>query len=131
MYNSQLVIERVQSEIKKKNMTQKAVLSECGLGEDTLKRMTNKNGMASFNLARIADYLECSVDYLLGRTKNPKSHADNGKLAGLSDEEQRLIAGYRELNDEGQKQAVIYVTEMLLQNVRYTQKSNSDNVKEA
>lgn len=24
------------------------------------------------NLAKIADYLDCSVDYLLGRTDNPK-----------------------------------------------------------
>lgn len=26
------------------------------------------------NLAKIADYLDCSVDYLLGRTDNPNSH---------------------------------------------------------
>ena len=25
-------------------------------------------------LAKIADYLDCSVDYLLGRTDNPHSH---------------------------------------------------------
>ncbi len=26
------------------------------------------------NLVKIADYLDCSVDYLLGRTDNPNSH---------------------------------------------------------
>ncbi len=26
------------------------------------------------NLIKIADYLDCSVDYLLGRTDNPDSH---------------------------------------------------------
>ncbi len=82
MYNSQTVIERVQSEIKKKNITQKTVLRECGLGEDTLKRMTDKNGMSSFNLARIADYLNCSIDYLLGRTENPIAHKSANVVFG-------------------------------------------------
>ena len=27
--------------------------------------------MSCIDLARIADYLDCSVDYLLGRTDNP------------------------------------------------------------
>lgn len=27
--------------------------------------------ISSSNLVRIADYLDCSVDYLLGRTENP------------------------------------------------------------
>ncbi len=28
--------------------------------------------ISSLNLTRIADYLDCSVDYLLGRTDNPE-----------------------------------------------------------
>lgn len=85
MYNSQLVIERVQSEIKKMNVTQKTVLAECGLGADTLKRMTDKNGMSSFNLAKIADYLGCSVDYLLGRTDNPDAHKNAAPTVSMGD----------------------------------------------
>lgn len=74
MYNAQSTIERVQNTIKKKGDTQKRVLEACGLNENTLKRMTDKNGIASFSLAKIADELDCSVDYLLGRTDNPMSH---------------------------------------------------------
>lgn len=36
-----------------------------------------KNGVklpTAQNLVKIADYLDCSVDYLLGRTDNPDSH---------------------------------------------------------
>ena len=36
-----------------------------------------KSGKSAPNLeaiAKIADYLDCSVDYLLGRTDNPQSH---------------------------------------------------------
>jgi len=31
--------------------------------------------MSSFSLAKIADELDCSVDYLLGRTDNPEINA--------------------------------------------------------
>lgn len=71
MYNAQLTIKRIQSLIKEKGYTQKYVLAECGINENTLKRMTDNKGISSFYLAKIADYLQCSVDYLLGRTDNP------------------------------------------------------------
>ena len=76
MYNAQLTISRIQSIIKKRGLTQKEVLSRCDINENTLKRMTDNKGMSSFYLAKIADYLNCSVDYLLGRTDNPNVTAD-------------------------------------------------------
>ena len=47
------------------------MLSECNLGINAIRQINDKKGMASYSLARIADYLDCSVDYLLGRTDNP------------------------------------------------------------
>lgn len=72
MYTAQFTIERIQKIIKKRGLLQKNVLSDCGLSENTLKSMTDNRGMASFNLAKIADYLNVSVDYLLGRTDEPE-----------------------------------------------------------
>lgn len=72
MYTAQITIERIQKIIKLKGLVQKNVLADCGLSENTLKSMTDNRGMASFNLARIADYLDVSVDYLLGRTDEPE-----------------------------------------------------------
>ncbi len=74
MYNAQTTIQRVQSAIKARKVTQKEVLSKCNLSENTLKKMSDTNGMASFNLAKIADYLDVSVDYLLSRTDDPQAH---------------------------------------------------------
>lgn len=68
MYTAQITVNRIQSLIKEKGLTQKGVLQECGINENTLKRMTDNKGISSFYLAKIADYLDCSVDYLLGRT---------------------------------------------------------------
>ena len=36
------------------------------------RQINDVGGMYSFTLARIADVLDCSVDYLLGRTDKPE-----------------------------------------------------------
>lgn len=82
MYTAQKTIERIQSVIKDKGLTQKLVLSECGISENTVKRMTDNKGISSFYLAKIADYLDCSVDYLLGRTDNPQINSGNSITTG-------------------------------------------------
>ncbi len=84
MYYAQLTIDRIQSLIKGKGFKQKDVLSECGINENTLKRMTDNKGISSFYLAKISDYLDCSVDYLLGRTDNPQAHKENAVYGDLS-----------------------------------------------
>ena len=76
MYSAQLTIERIQALIKEKGLTPKEVLKQCDINENTLKRMTDNKGMSSFYIAKIADRLDCSVDYLLGRTDNPNVTGD-------------------------------------------------------
>ena len=72
MYNSQEIATRIKSTAKSKNISLKTMLSECNLGINTISQLSKGNDMLSKNLARIADYLDCSVDYLLGRTDNPE-----------------------------------------------------------
>ena len=86
MYNAQSTIERVQSLIKQKGDTQKRILEICGLDENTLKKMTDKRGIASFSLAKIADELNCSVDYLLGRTNDPLSHKERSATLSVGND---------------------------------------------
>lgn len=74
MYNSQELIAAIKSRAKEKNVLIKDVLTACDLNINTLSQVTDKKGLSSFSLAKIADYLDCSVDYLLGRTDNPDSH---------------------------------------------------------
>ena len=49
----------------------KDMLLDLGLNKNTLSTMYNGSMLKGDSLARIADYLDCSVDYLLGRTDNP------------------------------------------------------------
>ena len=73
MYESAKVAERIKAYAKFKKITLKTMLADIGLGFNTMANF--KTSMPkSDNLAKIADYLDCSVDYLLGRTDNPTSH---------------------------------------------------------
>ena len=74
MYIAQTLKERIKSQCKAKDISIKKMLSECNLSINAISQINDSGGMYSFNLARIADYLDCSVDYLLGRTDNPESH---------------------------------------------------------
>ena len=67
MYISNNVAERIKIAAKSKGLSVKKILEEVGLGFNTMSNMKTSMPKAD-NLARIADYLGCSVDYLLGRS---------------------------------------------------------------
>lgn len=70
MYISSYIAERIKAKAKEKNVTVKRMLADVGLGVNTMSNMKTSMPTAD-NLAKIADYLDCSVDYLLGRTDKP------------------------------------------------------------
>lgn len=71
-YNPLVPYKRVRSECLKKNVSLKQMLSDLTLGKNLVQSMKERGTFPhSDNLARIADYLDVSVDYLLGRTDNP------------------------------------------------------------
>lgn len=78
MYESYQIAEKIKAIAKSRNIVIKIMLEECGLSKNTLSSMASGGSTPkSENLAKIADYLNCSVDYLLGRTDNPNITADN------------------------------------------------------
>lgn len=70
MYNSSNVANRIKQMAKKRNVSVRQVLLQTGLNYNTMTAMRTSMPKAD-NLAKIADYLNCSVDYLLGRTDCP------------------------------------------------------------
>lgn len=71
MYTAQILSDRIKNTAKAKNVKLKDILVALELNINTISQITDKKGLSSFPLAKIADYLDCSVDYLLGRTDNP------------------------------------------------------------
>ena len=74
MYNAADIVSRIKQQAKTKDVKLRDMLVACDMGINALSQISDKKGLSSTSLARIADYLECSVDYLLGRTDNPKAH---------------------------------------------------------
>lgn len=72
MYTAHTLSNRIKEQAKSKGIKLKDMLVELELNINTISQITDKKGLSSFPLARIADYLDCSVDYLLGRTDNPE-----------------------------------------------------------
>ncbi len=68
MYNPQKIAERIKQQAKKKNISINQLLLNCGLGKNTIAKMSNGTDILTQNFQKIAENLECSVDYLLGRT---------------------------------------------------------------
>lgn len=62
-------------ELRKRNDTSKHMCAELGLGINAVREITKtQKGLVSATLYAIADYLDVSADYLLGRTDNAESH---------------------------------------------------------
>lgn len=71
MYDSAIIANNIKSQAKVKGITIKELLSQCHLGINTVSKLALGTDIHSKNLAKIADCLDCSVDYLLGRTDDP------------------------------------------------------------
>ena len=73
MYESDEIAGRIKELSKYKKIPIKILLDECSLSKNTLSSMLSGGSTPkSENLAKIADYLDCSIDYLMGRTDNPE-----------------------------------------------------------
>ena len=68
MQNTQLA-EKIKETAKLKGMTIKQLLENCNINKGFIYDLEKQNKTPSVDkILRIADYLDCSVDYLLGRT---------------------------------------------------------------
>lgn len=58
---------------KIRGVTVSKLLADCNIRKSLIYDLEKRNYTPSADLMeRIADYLDCSVDYLLGRTDNPE-----------------------------------------------------------
>ncbi len=105
MNNPQLTADEIKKLAKQKNVSISKLLLDCGLNKNALYTMQNSGYYPRVEaLIKIADYLECSVDYLLGRNYKP--------IDTSNDIEKKLLDVFRQLTDEGQKAAMNYLTFM-------------------
>lgn len=66
--------ERILRIMEERGITAYRMAKATGISDSLFSKWkeTPSSRVASRNLVLIADYLDCSVDYLLGRTEDPK-----------------------------------------------------------
>ncbi len=72
MYNDQEVAERIKKTARSNKIKMENMLIDCGLGINAISHLAKGQKLAYSSLAKIAEYLNCSMDYLVGRTDEPK-----------------------------------------------------------
>lgn len=72
MYDTQEIARRIKQRAKQLNQPLKEVLPDCGLNINAVSDLAKGSKMYCVSLALIADRLDCSVDWLLGRTDRPE-----------------------------------------------------------
>ena len=68
LYSPSIIANNIKTYAQQRKIALKTILTDCNLGSNTFSHMLHDKSIAFDSLAKIADYLDCSVDYLLGRT---------------------------------------------------------------
>ena len=72
---NQQITKRIKLLCRENHVTAKAMLEEIGLNKNFMYDLNKGNKSPTVrNLTKIAEYFDCSLDYLTGRTDNPSSH---------------------------------------------------------
>lgn len=115
MYDLQAIAIRIKQQAKAKKISMREMLSACNLGINAISEMAKGKAMSSLALAGIADYLDCSVDYLLGRSDAPVKTAPG--TPGADEIDSVIIEMFSQLNPED-KAIVLDLIERLLSNAK-------------
>ena len=72
MYDTQKIALRIKQRSREIKAPLKEVLADCGLGINTVSNLATGREISYLSFAALADRLDCSVDWLLGRTDRPE-----------------------------------------------------------
>lgn len=77
----QQIAQTIKKEAKRKNIPLKVLLPLCNLNINAISDFANGQEMSIISFSRIASELDCSTDYLIGRTNNPEAHRNNNTVS--------------------------------------------------
>ena len=110
LYYAVEIAQRIKGLAKEKEITIKDMLIEIKLNKNSINTLSNGSMIQCDSLAKIADYLDCSVDFLLGRTPQKKYSIDSSTL-NLN--EQIMLNTFRQLSLLDQHAAIKHLQFLL------------------
>ena len=83
----------------KRNINQLKLALEIGVTQESISKYENDTAFPSKDiLIKLANYLNCSIDYLVGRTDNTSLNKE--KISTEDEKIENLIFRYNKLSDE-------------------------------
>jgi transcriptional regulator with XRE-family HTH domain len=107
MYEPEKLADVIRSTAKSKNIIMKDMLLSCGLGTNAISNLRHGKSIAHNSLAKIANYLDVSVDYLLGRESTISDSQIKFALTGdpdMSDEVLEDVKAFARMHYERKQQ---------------------------
>lgn len=89
LYDSIALAKNIKIQAKARKVQLKDMFDELELGRNTLSNLRLGKKISADSLARIADYLDCSMDFLMGRTVDPAV-----QRMELTDEERQKVTDF-------------------------------------
>ena len=68
MYDTSAISNNIKRVAKLRGVTMRTMLNDLGMGINAISNLARGQEMSIISFVRIADYLKCSTDYLLGRS---------------------------------------------------------------
>lgn len=81
-YTADMALSRIEDLRVKKRVSISQMLKDSNLSKSVMDNLKKGSMFSADKAAMLADYLECSVDYLLGRTDEPKICTSNSVKTG-------------------------------------------------
>lgn len=97
---------------KSKKIPLKTILESCNFGSNTFSHMLHGKVIAYDSLAKIADFLNCSVDYLLGRTDNPDISNTEAYIGGDNNGVQAVKNGTIIIGNDAEQEIIMLLSEL-------------------
>lgn len=91
MYKSSGVADRIKRVAKYRGITVRSMLEDLSMSLNTLVNMKGSMPRAD-TLAKIADYLQCSVDYLLERTEEIPTAGTGQQAPSLPENSREMLS---------------------------------------
>ena len=92
---------------EKRNINQLKIAMDIGITQESISKYETGNAFPSKEiLIKLADYLNCSIDYLLNRTDNPNINKE--KISKEDEKIENLIFRFKNLSDENKNKLEVY-----------------------
>jgi len=114
MYEADQTAKRIKAYARSKGILLKDLLEDCSLNKNFLFTMQARKSWPSVHsIAKVADYLNCTVDYLLGNTDAPNA-VPSAEGIELTRSEEEIIKLFRQMDKEQGMRAILALQRIIL-----------------